>query len=90
LFFFNCEEKKGGFTTVFSILGVPAEEKGYIYQALGHNEYKKVPIKIPDGFAETKINNYLQGKLQTYYCRDKRPKPVLNGLELEVWEVKIK
>lgn len=84
--YYRWERKENGVTVCSSLFGVPAEEKGYVYKALGHYEFEKNPIKVPDDYKLEEPNNYLKNRLETHYCREKRPEPNFDGLEIEDWE----
>ena len=88
--YYRLKRNENGLIVCSSLLDVPAEEKGYIYRALGPYEFEKDPIKVPDEYKLEEPNEYLKNELETRYCREKHPKPNLNGLEIEEWQEKVR
>lgn len=84
--YYRWERKQDGFTVCSSLMGVPADKKGYIHKALGYNEFEKIPIKISEGYQLVEPNDYLKNRITDHYCRKKRPEPELKGLEIEKWQ----
>lgn len=69
-----------GETKVGGVYKLTEDGKG-MYKALGYNEYSKRKYDIPPNCEREGLSDYQKD----YFCRDARPEPKLDGLELNKW-----
>jgi hypothetical protein len=70
------------------IYGLPSDENGYIHIALGYKMFEDNKTKINDNFEKVEVgigDTINMESLNDRFCRDKRPKPTFDGLEIDDW-----